>query len=175
VTSTEVPSRIAATRAWVAMLPIALACVTSRVHAPAGERPPQERPARIASDPAAHGHREHLAVDDLQGNDRAALNPAGTRPPDGRVMPAGAAAAGARGAGRDAAGAARRTADGACAVPHPAASPTISRPPHMAANVVFIEITSYEMTPQAAARLWIFCVPHGRRPALLPPGAERFR
>jgi len=79
----------------------------------------------------------------------AALNPAGTGPPEGRLMPAGAAAAeaaaaGARGADRNADGATGRAAGGACAVPHPAATPTISRPPHTAAKVLFIEITSYE-------------------------------
>jgi hypothetical protein len=77
------------------------------------------------------------------------------------VMPAGAAAAGARGAGRDAAGAAGRAAGGACAVPHPAASPAISGPPHTAAHVLFTEITSYEMTAQAAARLRVFGSPPG--------------
>jgi hypothetical protein len=86
----------------------------------------------------------------------AALNPVGTGPPEGCVMPAGVAAAGARGAGRDAAGAVGRAAGGACAVPHPTASPAISRPPHTAADVLFTEITSYEMTAQAAARLRVF-------------------
>lgn len=63
-----------------------------------------------------------------------ALNPAGTGPPDGCMMPAGAAVAGARDAGRDTDGdetaerAAERAADGAWVVPHPAASATISSP-----------------------------------------------
>src|SRR5437660_1063335 len=83
----------------------------------------------------------------------AALNPAGIELREGRVMPAGTAAAGACGADRDTGGAAEGPAGGACAVRHPAASPTISRPPPTAASVLFTEITSYEMTPQAAARL----------------------
>jgi hypothetical protein len=78
----------------------------------------------------------------------AALNPAGTGPPDGCVMPAGAVAAGAREAGRDtdhgeaAERAGERAPDGACVVPHPAASATISSPPHAVANDFFIELTS---------------------------------
>ena len=77
----------------------------------------------------------------------AARNPAGTGPPDGCVTPAGAVA-GAREAGRDTDGheaaerAGERAADGACVVPHPAASATISSPPHTAANDFFIELTS---------------------------------
>jgi hypothetical protein len=60
------------------------------------------------------------------------------------VTPAGAAVAGARDAGRDTDGdeAGERAADGACVVPHPAASATISSPPHTAANDFFIELTS---------------------------------
>ena len=77
----------------------------------------------------------------------AALNPAGTGPPGGRVRPAGAVA-GARDAGPDADGgeaagrAGERAADGACVVPHPAASATISSPPQAAANDFFIELAS---------------------------------
>jgi len=78
----------------------------------------------------------------------AALNPAGTGPPDGCVMPAGAVVAGARDAGRDTDGdeaaerAGERAPDGAFVVPHPAASATISSPPHAVANDFFIELTS---------------------------------
>jgi hypothetical protein len=78
----------------------------------------------------------------------AALNPAGTGPPGGGVMPAGTAVAGERDAGRDTDGdeAAERAgepaADGAGVVPHPAASATISSPPHAAANDFFIELAS---------------------------------
>jgi hypothetical protein len=59
-------------------------------------------------------------------------------------MLAGAAVAGARDAGRDTDGdeAAERAADGACVVPHPAASATISSPPHTVANDFFIELAS---------------------------------
>jgi hypothetical protein len=63
-------------------------------------------------------------------------------------MPAGAVAAGACDAGRDTDGdeaaerAGERAPDGACAVPHPAASATISSPPHAVANDFFIELTS---------------------------------
>jgi hypothetical protein len=77
----------------------------------------------------------------------AALNPAGTGPPEGRMMPAGAAAA-APDAGRDTDGsqaaepAGERGADGACVVPHPAASATITSPPHAAANDFFNKLTS---------------------------------
>jgi hypothetical protein len=78
----------------------------------------------------------------------AALNPAGTLPPDGRLMAAGAAVAGACDADRDtdgddaAARAGDRAADGTCVVPHPAASATISSPPHAVANDFFIELAS---------------------------------
>jgi hypothetical protein len=63
------------------------------------------------------------------------------------MMPAGAAVAGARDAGRDTDGdkaerAGERAADGACVVPHPAASATISSPPHAVANDFFIELAS---------------------------------
>ena len=74
----------------------------------------------------------------------AALNPAGTGPPDGCIMPAGTTVAAARGAGwsadadADADAVAGRAADGARAVPHAAVSPTISRPPHAVANTLFI-------------------------------------
>ena len=63
---------IAATRAWVAMFPIALACVTSRVHPPPARGRRSSAQLAWHGHPAAHGHREHLAVDDLQGHDRAA-------------------------------------------------------------------------------------------------------
>src|SRR5579859_4373448 len=72
----------------------------------------------------------------------AALNPAGTGPPEGCAMPAGTAVAGACGADWDTDGAAERATGGACAGPHPAARAAISRPPHTVANVLFIEITS---------------------------------
>ena len=77
----------------------------------------------------------------------AALNPARTGPPGGRMMPADAAVAGARDADRDTDGdeaerAGERAADGACVVPHPAASATISSPPHAVANDFFIELAS---------------------------------
>ncbi len=78
----------------------------------------------------------------------AALNPAGTGPPDGWTMPADAAADGARDAGPDTDGdeaaerAAERAADGSCVVPHPVASATTSSPPHTAANDFFIELAS---------------------------------
>jgi hypothetical protein len=78
----------------------------------------------------------------------AALNPAGTGPPDGCVTPAGAVVAGAREAGPDTDGdeaaewAGERVADDACVVPHPAASATISSPPHPVANDLLIELTS---------------------------------
>jgi hypothetical protein len=78
----------------------------------------------------------------------AALNPAGTGPPDGCVPLVGATVPGARVAGWDTDGdeaaewAGERGADGACAVPHPAASATISNPPHTVANDFFIELTS---------------------------------
>jgi hypothetical protein len=67
------------------------------------------------------------------------------------MMPANAAVAGARDAGRDTDGdqAAERTAepaaDGACCVvPHPAANAPISRPPHAVTNdfFIFIELAS---------------------------------
>jgi hypothetical protein len=65
------------------------------------------------------------------------------------MMPDGAAAAaGARDAGRDDDGdetagrAEDRAADGACVVPHPAVSVTISSPPHTAANDLFMELAS---------------------------------
>jgi hypothetical protein len=64
------------------------------------------------------------------------------------MMPAGTAVAGARDAGRDTDGdeaaerAGERAADGACVVPHPAASATISSPRHAVANDFFIELAS---------------------------------
>jgi len=64
------------------------------------------------------------------------------------MMPAGAAVTGARDAGPDTDGdeaaerAGERAADGACVVPHPAASATISSPPHAVANDFFIELAS---------------------------------
>jgi hypothetical protein len=63
------------------------------------------------------------------------------------MMPAGAAVAGARDADRDTDGdeaerAGERAADGACVAPHPAASATISSPPHAVANDFFIELAS---------------------------------
>jgi len=64
------------------------------------------------------------------------------------MMPSGAAVAGARDTGRDNDGdetaerAAGPAADGAWVVPHPAASATISSPPHAVANDFFIELTS---------------------------------
>ena len=125
-------------------------------------RPRQLTPRSRVRAIEVHGACWHGAVPSTNASrvetkvTEAALNPAGTGPPEGRVMPAGAAAAGARGAGRDADGAAGRAVGGACAVLHPAASPAISRPPHTAAKVLFIEITSYEMTPQTAARLRVF-------------------
>ena len=125
-------------------------------------RPRQLTPRSRVRAIEVHGACWHGAVPSTNASrvetkvTEAALNPAGTGPPEGRVMPAGTAAAGARGAGRDAAGAAGRAAGGVRAVPHPAASPAISRPPHTAAHVLFTEITSYEMTPQAAVRLWVF-------------------
>jgi hypothetical protein len=79
----------------------------------------------------------------------AALNPAGTGPPDGCTGPASAAVAGARDAGRDTDGdeaaepAGERADDGACVVPHPAASAAISSPPHAVANDFFTELASY--------------------------------
>ena len=79
----------------------------------------------------------------------AALNPAGTGPPDGCTGPASAAVAGARDAGRDTDGdeaaerAGERAADGACVAPHPAASAAISSPPHAVANDFFTELASY--------------------------------
>jgi hypothetical protein len=56
------------------------------------------------------------------------------------MMPAGTKVAAARGAdwSADADAVAGRAADGARAVPHPAVSPTISRPPHAVANTLFI-------------------------------------
>src|SRR2546426_772833 len=109
VTSTEVPSRIAATRAWVAMLPIALACVTSRVPHTAGPvtpgspsgttgagRPRQLTPRSPVRAIEVHGACLHGAVPSTNASrvetkvTEAALNPAGTGPPEGRVMPAGA-------------------------------------------------------------------------------------
>jgi hypothetical protein len=78
----------------------------------------------------------------------AALNPAGTGPPDGCVTPAGVAVAGACDADRDTDGdeaaewAGERVADDACVVPHPAASATISSLPHAVANGFFIRLTS---------------------------------
>jgi hypothetical protein len=63
------------------------------------------------------------------------------------MMPAGAAVARARDADRDTDGdeaerAGERAADGACVVPHPAASATISSPPHAVANDFVIELAS---------------------------------
>jgi len=64
------------------------------------------------------------------------------------MMPPGAAVAGARDAGRDTDDdetgerAGERAADGGCVVPHPAASATISSPPHAVANDFFIELAS---------------------------------
>ena len=73
----------------------------------------------------------------------AALNPAGTGPPGGCMMPAGAAVAGRDTDGGEAAErAGERAADGACVVPHPAASATISSPPHAVTNDFFIELAS---------------------------------
>ncbi len=90
----------------------------------------------------------------------AAVNRAGTEPPDGCVTPAGGAVTGARDGGGDTGGdetadgeetadgdetadrAADGAADGVRAVPHPAASATISRPPHAAANDLFTELAS---------------------------------
>ncbi len=44
--------------------------------------------------------------------------------------------------GDEAERAGERAADGACVVPHPAASATISSPPHAVANDFFIELAS---------------------------------
>jgi hypothetical protein len=78
-----------------------------------------------------------------------ALNPAGTGPPDGCVPSAGGVAvAGVPDTGGDTDGdevaerTGERAADGAWAVPHPAASATISNPPHTVANDFFIKLTS---------------------------------
>jgi hypothetical protein len=97
-----------------------------------------------------HGARVHGAVPSANASrmetnvTEAALNPAGTGPPGGCEMPAGTVTAGEVGVGRDTDGdaAAERVTDGARAVPHPAASATISSPPHAEANDVFIELTS---------------------------------
>ena len=67
----------------------------------------------------------------------AALNPAGTGLPEGNVVPAGIAVTVARGACWSADAVAGRAADGGRAVPHPAVSPAISRPPHAPANSLF--------------------------------------
>jgi hypothetical protein len=73
----------------------------------------------------------------------AALNPAGTGPPGGGVMPAGATVADRDTDGDEAAErAGERAADGACVVPHPTASATISSPPHAVAKDFFIELAS---------------------------------
>jgi hypothetical protein len=59
------------------------------------------------------------------------------------MMPSGAAVAGRDTDGDEAAErAGERAADGAGVVPHPAASATISSPPHAAANDFFIELAS---------------------------------
>jgi len=59
------------------------------------------------------------------------------------MMPSGAAVAGRDTDGDEAAErAGERAADGACVVAHPAASATISSPPHAAANDFFIELAS---------------------------------
>src|SRR5690349_23233178 len=97
-------------------------------------RPRQLTPRSRVRATEVHGACWHGAVPSTNASrvetkvTEAALNPAGTGPPEGRVTPTGAAAAGVRGAGRDTGEAAGRTAGGG-AVPHPAASPTISRPP----------------------------------------------
>ena len=77
-----------------------------------------------------HGARLHGAVPSANASrvetnvTEAALNPAGTGPPRGCMMPTGTVTAGETGAGwdtdRDAA--AERATEGAGAVPHPAAS-----------------------------------------------------
>jgi hypothetical protein len=98
-----------------------------------------------------HGERVHDAVPRTNASRvetnvaDAALNPAGTGPPGDCVMPDGAAAAGARAAGR--------AADGACVVPHPAASVTISSPPHTAENDFFTNSPPDLETPKPAGRL----------------------
>ena len=84
--------------------------------------------------PSANASRVETKVTD------AALNPAGTGPPGGCTMPTGTVTGGEGGAGWDTDGdaAPERATDGACAVPHPAASATISSPPYAEANDVFI-------------------------------------
>jgi hypothetical protein len=92
--------------------------------------------------PSANASRAETNVTD------AALNPAGTGPPDGCVLPIGTPSAGAPDAGWDTGGgeAAERAgdpaADGARAGPHPAASAMIISPPHAAANDFCTELTS---------------------------------
>jgi hypothetical protein len=87
-------------------------------------------PCRHGAVPSAKASRTEVNVTD------AALNPAGT------------AAAGGREADRDARSeeaaerVGERAADGACAVPHPDASATISSPPHAIAHDLFIELAS---------------------------------
>jgi hypothetical protein len=59
------------------------------------------------------------------------------------MMPAGVAVADRDADGDEAAErAGERATDGACVVPHPAASATISSPPHAVAHDFFIELAS---------------------------------
>ena len=60
-------------------------------------------------------------------------------------MPAGIAVAVGRGADWGADAVAGRAADGARAVPHPAVSAAISRPPHAAAKSLFIFKSPHEL------------------------------